>query len=91
MWKKKDLASVLHHDIDGSRGICLSLVLVQGQHVSYTLFNCEILDFILILADVLEQKQVTGRGNVIVSLGEDQRPKWEDSLTCDTGSIAFRK
>ena len=59
--------------------------------MSYNFFNYEILDFILILADVLKQKQVTGQGNVIVSLGEDQSSKWEDTVTCDTGSIAYRK
>ena len=81
------MASTSHHDIDGSLGICLSPVLVQEQHVSY----CFSIFYILILADVLEQKQVTGRGNVIVSSEEDQRSKWEDTLTCDTGSVAYRK
>ena len=40
---------------------------------------------------MLDKKQVTRQGSVIVSLGEDQRAKWEDTLTCDTGSVAYRK
>ena len=40
---------------------------------------------------MIDTKQVTRQGSVIVSLGEDQRAKWEDTLTCDTGSVAYRK
>ena len=40
---------------------------------------------------MFDKKQVTRQGSVIVSLGEDQREKWEDTLTCDTGSVAYRK
>ena len=40
---------------------------------------------------MLDKKQVTRQGSVIVSLGEDQRAKWEHTLTCDTGSVAYRK
>ena len=40
---------------------------------------------------MLDKKQVTRQGSVKVSLGGDQRAKWEDTLTCDTGSVAYRK
>ena len=40
---------------------------------------------------MLDKKQVTRQGSVIVSLGRDQRAKWVDTLKCDTGSIAYRK
>ena len=40
---------------------------------------------------MIDTKQVTRQGSVIVSLGEDQRAKWEDTLTCDTGSVVYRK
>ena len=40
---------------------------------------------------VIEQPVNITLGNVMVSLGEDQRAKWEDTLTCDTGTIAYRK
>ena len=45
--------------------------------------------FILILASVFEQKEVTGQGSVIVSLGE--YAKWNKRFTCNNGSIAYRK
>ena len=40
---------------------------------------------------MLDTKQLTRQGSVLVSLGGDQRAKWEDTLKCDTGSIAYRK
>ena len=49
------------------------------------------MDYILNLAYVFDQKQVTRQGNVIVSLGEDRRAKWNETLICETGSIVYRK
>ena len=40
---------------------------------------------------MFDTKQVTGQGSVMVSLGEDQRAIWNETLTCDTGSVAYRK
>ena len=40
---------------------------------------------------MFDKKQGTRQGSVIMSLGGDERAKWEDTLTCDTGSIAYRK
>ena len=53
---------------------------------SHFCLNCKTL--VIIHASV---QKVTRQGNVKVSLGEDQRSKWEDTPTCDTGSIAYRK
>ena len=91
MSKSLFLTSALHIDMNGILEICLNLVLAQEKHVRYKKVSLKTLTFNHISASVFEQKHLAGRGNVKVSLGEDQLSKWSETITCETGKVAYRK